>query len=88
MDGRTGLCQSRNRKERTTYLNTSDILRRVFPYYCPAFAVASVRLGRADANIFENAGEEFKVGQLDGVDPDILAKLDNNKVPFFIELAW
>ena len=44
-------------------------------------------LGHADRKLLEHAAEELEIGELDGVDADIVAELDDDEL-FLGRVTW
>ena len=63
-----------------THLHAAHTLPQVRANNGPALRLSNVPLGHTDHKILENAAEKLTVGQLDGVDPDVLGQLDNQKL--------
>lgn len=67
-----------------THLDTASISRPVRPGDSPLRHVRGIRLRDTDGKFFEYSAEELEIGELDGVNPDIFAQLDNHKMVFFL----
>lgn len=73
-------CLETGHKFRETHLNSANVPRPVRPHSSPLWHVRGIRLRHADGKVFEHAAEELEIGELDGIDPDVLAHLHNHKM--------
>jgi hypothetical protein len=65
-------------------LDTADVLGRIYPCDCPTPGVGGVCFSDADGKVLEYATEELEVGELDGVDADIVAELNDDVVHLIV----